>query len=74
MVVIIIALLVAGGAWWYYSANPSGYADSTKVELPAENSSSDKAATSTEVKANGQVNFGTVNDLPAGTSYPDVGK
>ncbi len=80
IIIIVIAVILAAAGFWYYQGSNRGY---VVQELPVselENMTNGDEAVNDSNQNNGaaatdgDVNFGTVNDLPTGSSYPDVGK
>ena len=78
--IIIIAIILAAGGWWWYQSSTSGIevTPNASNETGATGNTATNPSGGTNVgtgaNGNGNVNFGTVDDLPPATSYPDVGK
>ena len=78
IIIVVIAIILAATGFWYYRSNQANYAitEQPVSELleSANPNSNPGDTTNGNVNLDGTVNFGTVNDLPSGSSYPDVGK
>mgnify|MGYP001568332745 CR=1 FL=1 len=86
VIILIIAVILAIAGFWYYSSGQDGaQPNETEDSLLNESSNTNEdgsvdttgsGGTGANVDGNvsGGVNFGTTDDLPAGSTYPDTGK